>query len=156
MNKIKKVSESAIESTYMVLPEHTNPTGNIFGGTVMAWIDITASIVSFKHCRSLVVTASMDELHFLHPVMLGDLVTLKACVNYTSKHPIEVGVKVIAENPITGIRQHTASAYLTFVSLDEKGKAKEVNAVEPETDEQFRRFEEGKVRYEIRRNKRRK
>ena len=156
MIKAKKISDSAVASTYMVLPEHTNPSGHIFGGTVMSWIDITASIVAFKHCRSLVVTASMDGLNFLHPVMLGDLVTLKACVNFTSKHSLEVGVKVIAENPLTGNRQHTASAYLTFVSLNEMAKALVVPSVAPKTRDEKRRFAEGKLRYEQRRNKRKK
>lgn len=145
--KSKSVSDSALETTYFVLPEHTNPMGNIFGGTVMSWVDITAAIVSFRHCRSLVVTASMDELSFLHPIKLGDLVTLKASINYTGPHSIEVGVKVIAENPVSGEKTHTSSAYLTFVSLDKKGKAQPVPQISPETKEENRRFEAGKKRY---------
>jgi len=150
----KKVSESCVESTYMVLPEHTNALGSIFGGTIMSWVDITASIVAFRHCRSLVVTASMDEMSFLHPVKLGDLVTVKASLNYTSKHSMELGVKVIAENPVTAKRTHTSSAYLTFVSLDGNGKAQPVPPVMAESDDEKRRYEEGKIRYEIRKKKR--
>lgn len=146
----KKVSESALESTYLVLPEHTNAMGNIFGGTIMAWIDIIAAIISFRHCRTLVVTASMDDLHFMHPVKLGELVTLKASVNFTSNRSLEVGVKVLAENPLTGDSRHTASAYLTYVSLDSAGKVLPVPAVIPESADEKRRYEEGRQRREMR------
>lgn len=146
--KPKKVSESALETTYLVLPAHTNALGTIFGGYIMSWIDLTASIVAFRHCRSVVVTASMDQMDFIHPVKLGDLVTLMANVNYASTHSVEVGVKVIAENPISGEKHHTASAYLIFVSLDENGKAKPVPPVVPETPQQKKRHEEGKKRRE--------
>ncbi|MBF0103869.1 MAG: acyl-CoA thioesterase [Deltaproteobacteria bacterium] len=152
----KKTSESSLESTYMVMPEHTNPRGYTFGGTIMAWVDITAGVVAFRHCRTSVVTASMDELSFLYPVNLGDLVTLKASVNFTSRHSMEVGVKVLAENPITGESSHTATAYLTFVSLDKNGKTLPIAQVIPETDEHIRRFEAGKARYQERLNKRKK
>jgi len=150
----KKMSASALESTHLVLPEHTNYMGSIFGGTIMSWVDIIASIVSFRHCRSLVVTASMDELHFLNPVNLGDLVTLKASINFTSKRSLEVGVKVVAENPISAEKSHTSSAYLTFVSLDKNGKAQAVPQIIPKSDQEKIWFEEGKKRYEVRKKKR--
>ena len=134
----------------MVLPENTNPLGNVFGGSMMSWIDLTAAIAAFRHCRSIVVTAAMDDLFFIHPVKLGDLVILKASVNYTSKHSVEVGVKVFAEDAVVGKRRHTASAYLTFVSLDAKGKAKLVPSVIPNSAEEKRRFNEGRVRREER------
>jgi acyl-CoA hydrolase len=144
----KPVKESALESTYMVMPGHTNAMGNIFGGTIMSWIDVIAAIVSFRHCRTLVVTAAMDDLHFMHPVKLGDLVTLKASVNFTSKRSLEVGVKVMAENPVTGAQNHTSSAYLTYVSLDAAGQVLPVPAVVPESAEEIRRFEDGRLRRE--------
>lgn len=150
----KRIEESQIENNYLVLPEHTNPLGNIFGGTVMAWIDITAGIAAFKHCRTIVVTASMDKLTFLHPVRLGDLVTLKASVNYASERSIEVGVRVEAENPITGKRAHTSSAYLTFVSLDDSGQAQRVPRVEPNGEVQIRRYQAGEKRYKTRKSER--
>jgi len=152
--KDKNAKDSEIESTYLVLPEHTNAMGNIFGGTIMAWIDMIASIVAFRHCRNIVVTASMDDLSFLHPVKLGDLVILKSKINFTSKRSIEVGVKVVAENPITGEQKHTSSAYLIFVSLDKNGKAIEVPQIIPESDCEKQRFEEGKTRRENRLKKR--
>ncbi len=146
----KPVSLSKTENHHMVLPEHTNPMGNLFGGTLMSWIDETASIASFRHCRTLVVTASMDSLSFITPVKLGELVTLKSSVNYTSNRSIEVGVKVFAENPIKGEERHVASAYLTFVSLDKKGKAQPVPPVFPETLEEKKRYEAGRQRREER------
>lgn len=156
MSKVfsKKVSESKVETTYMVLPEHTNPLGNIFGGTIMAWVDITASIAAHRHCREQVVTAAVDELHFLHPVKLGDLVTLKASVNYVGTRSVEVGVKVIAENPISGMCKHTSSAYLVFVALDNSGKAQKLPELILESDEDKRRFAEGKKRQEHRKSAR--
>lgn len=143
----KPVKDSIIETTHLVLPEHTNPLGNIFGGQVMSWIDITAAIVAFRHCRSVVVTASMDKLSFLHPVKLGDLLTLKASANFTSQRAIEVGVKIFSENPVTGDVKHTSSAYVTFVSLDEAGKAQPIRPLIPETVDEKRRFKEGEERY---------
>ena len=134
----------------MVLPEHTNAMGNIFGGTIMSWVDITASIVAFRHCRNPVVTASMQEMSFLHPVQLGDLVILKASINYASKRSVEVGVRVESENPLTGRRQHTSSAYLTFVALDSDNKAMVVPEVIPETDIEKERYQKAEQRYQSR------
>lgn len=149
---MKTVSESSLETTYMVMPEHTNPLGNVFGGTIMAWIDVTAGIVAFRHCRSVVVTASMDELHFLNPIKAGDLVTLKASVNYTGHRSLEVGVKVVAENALTGHSKHTASAYLTFVSLTKDGNVVPVPKINPQTPDEKRRFIEGEERKQQRLN----
>ncbi len=150
----KPVKDSQLETTYMVLPEHTNALGNIFGGTIMSWIDVTASIVAFRHCRSVVVTAAMDEMSFLHPVHMADLVTLKASVNFTSDHSVEVGVKVEAEDPVTGETNVTSTAYLTFVSLDSDGRVLPVPPAIPETALEKQRFLAGQKRYEERRKKR--
>lgn len=144
--KAKAPKVSKVENTYLVLPEHTNAMGNIFGGRVMAWIDMIGSISAFRHCRAQVVTAGMDQLDFLYPVYLGELLSLKAIVNFTSQRSVEVGVKVIAENPITGEERHTATAYLTFVSLDEQGQVQDVPQVLPKSADEKRRFSEGKKR----------
>lgn len=148
--KSKKVSDSELMTSYHVLPSHTNAMGNIFGGTLMAWMDSIASIVAYRHCRSIVVTASVHELSFLHPIKLGELVTLHASVNYTSARSVEVGVKVLSENAITGEKCHTSSAYLVFVSLDDSGKAQPVPQILPLTAEEKRRFKEGEKRREQR------
>jgi acyl-CoA hydrolase len=113
-------------------------------------MDSIASIVAYRHCRSVVVTASVHELSFLHPIKLGELVTLYASVNYTSNRSIEVGVKVLAENAIPGEKRHASSAYLIFVSLDSNGKAQSVPQITPHTEDEKRRFKEGEKRREMR------
>lgn len=136
----KNPKQSAVLMTEMVLPQHTNALGTIFGGTVMSWIDIAGAIAAGKHARSTVVTASIDALHFIAPIKLGHVVELKACVNCTGKTSMEVGVRVDTEDPLTGIKSHSVSAYLTFVALDTNGKPKTVPEIEPETDTEKRRF----------------
>lgn len=146
----KPVSESIVVMTEMVLPTHTNALGSVFGGTVMSWIDICAAIAAQRHSQQKVVTASIDALHFVAPVLTGWIVNLKASVNYVSRTSMEVGVRVDAENPITGEKFHTASAYLTFVALDEKRKPVSVMPVIPESEEEKRRYEGAKIRRQLR------
>jgi acyl-CoA hydrolase len=146
----KPVSVSSAEFTHLVLPPDTNALGTIFGGRIMEWVDIAGSIVASRHCRQVVVTASMDALHFLAPVKLGDIVILKAAVNFTHRTSLEIGVRIESENPLTGERCHTSSAYLTFVALDANGKPTAIPQVLPRTDDEKRRFEEGRLRSEYR------
>lgn len=150
MSAARRVSESQVVMTEIVLPSHTNALGSIFGGVVMSWIDIAAAIAAQRHSRKIVVTASIDSLHFFEPIYLGWIVNLYASVNYVSKHSMEVGVKVEAENPQAGKRLHTASAYLTFVAIDNERKAVEVPGLVCETDQERRRFSEGQKRREAR------
>lgn len=146
----KPVSASAAEFTHLVLPPDTNALGTIFGGRVMEWIDIGAAIVASRHCRMVAVTASMDALHFISPIKLGDIVVLKASVNYTHKTSMEIGVRIEAEDPKSGLRRHTASAYLTFVALDENGIPAHVPDIRCKTEEEKRRYEAGRRRREER------
>jgi acyl-CoA hydrolase len=125
--------------TEMVLPTHTNALGSIFGGTVMSWIDIAAAICAQRHSRKQVVTAHIDGLKFFAPVYKGWVVNLKASVNHVGNTSMEIGVRVDAENPQTGERFHTASAYLTFVALDSHSKPTQVAPILLENDEQKRR-----------------
>ncbi len=148
--KPKPVSASSAEFTHLVLPPDTNALGTIFGGRIMEWVDIAGSIVASRHCRQVVVTASMDALHFLAPVKLGDIVILKAAVNFTHRTSLEIGVRIESENPLTGERRHTSSAYLTFVALDAAGKPTAAPEVLPQTEDEKRRFEDAKTRYEYR------
>ncbi len=150
--KAKPVSETAAEFNHLVLPPDTNALGTIFGGRVMEWIDVAAAIVATRHCRRVAVTASMDALSFISPIRLGDIVILKAAVNYVHNTSMEIGVRVESEVPKTGVRSHTASAYLTFVALDDQGKPVEVPGVAPVTSDEKRRFEEGRLRREERLN----
>lgn len=116
----------------------------------MSWIDIAGAIAAGKHARSTVVTASIDALHFIAPIKLGHVVELKACVNVTGKSSMEVGVRVDTENPLTGEKNHSVSAYLTFVALDANGKAKLVPEIDPQTDAEKRRFKAALKRRESR------
>lgn len=135
----KSPSESAVIMTEIVLPQHTNAIGSIFGGTVMAWIDIAGAISAGKHARSQVVTASIDALHFIAPIRLGHVVEIKACVNATGRTSMEVGVRVDSENPLTGEKFHNVSSYLTFVALDGNGRPKPVAQIVPTNDVEKRR-----------------
>lgn len=146
----KAVSASQSEMVEVVLPNDANPLGNILGGKVMHLIDIAAAIAAHRHSNSYVVTASVDHLDFRHPVKVGELIVLKSSVNRVFHTSMEVGVKVFAENVMTGERQHTSSAYVTFVAIDEEGRPKRVAPVMPETPEQKRRYREAAVRRNLR------
>lgn len=145
MNPIP-VQNSVTTMTELVLPQHTNALGTVFGGVVMSWIDICAAIAAGRHASKQVVTASIDALSFVAPVHKGWIVTLKASVNYVSRTSMEVGVRVDAETPIARKKVHTASAYLTFVALDETGKPTQIPPILPETEEEKRRYREAEVR----------
>lgn len=138
----KKVSESIITMTELVLPNYTNQLGNLLGGQLMHWIDICAALSSAKHSQRVCVTASVDRIDFHHPIKLGHVVTLIASVNRAFKTSMEVGVTVFAESHIDGIRIHTNTAYLTFVSVDGNGNPVETFEIVPETDDEKRRFDE--------------
>ncbi len=140
--KSKRVSESVITMTELVLPHHTNQLGNLLGGQLMHWIDICAALAAGKHSQRVCVTASVDKIDFHKPIKLGDVVTLVASVNRAFKTSMEVGVKVHAENFSQGKCVHTNSAYLTFVSVDENLNPVETFGIIPETDEEKRRYEE--------------
>jgi acyl-CoA hydrolase len=110
------------EMTQLLLPGHTNALGDAFGGQIAAWVDICGAVSAQRFCRGSVVTASMDQLHFLRPVRRGMVVVLQARVNQAWRTSMEVGVRVDAEDPNTGARSHCCSAYLTFVKLGEAGR----------------------------------
>ena len=146
----KSPDESAVIMTEIVLPQHTNALGTIFGGTVMSWIDIAGAICAGKHARSDVVTASIDALHFIKPIKLGYFVELKASVNFTGTTSMEVGVRVDTENPKTGERFHNVSAYLTFVAVGADGKANPVPPLNPRTETDKRRNQAALLRRQSR------
>jgi len=142
--------ESSVQMTEIVLPSDTNALGTIFGGKIMSWIDIAAAIAASRHARRVAVTASIDALHFLSPVKLGHFVNIRAMVNSAFKTSMEVGVRIDSENPLTGEITHTATAYTTFVALDDHGRPTPIPPVIPETPEEKRRYEESKKRRESR------
>src|SRR5437868_1421337 len=109
MAQVKTVSETdEVVMTEIVLPSHTNALGTVFGGVIMSWIDIAGAIAAQRHCRRIVVTASIDDLAFISPVKQGWFVHIRARVNYTARSSMEVGVRVDAENPMTGEMHHTS------------------------------------------------
>ncbi|MBM4374744.1 MAG: acyl-CoA thioesterase [Deltaproteobacteria bacterium] len=130
----------------IVLPQHTNALGTAFGGTIMSWVDICAALAAQRHSRRAVVTASMDQLDFVAPIRAGQMVSLRAMVNYAGRTSMEVGVRIEAEDMLTGERVHAASAYLTFVALDEAHRPCAVRALVPETEEEKLRWAEAQVR----------
>lgn len=146
MNDPKKISDSQIIMTELVLPNHTNQLGNLLGGQLMHWIDICAALSAAKHNNRICVTASVDKVDFHHPIKLGDAVTLVATINRVFNTSMEVGVKVYAQNFREGTKIHSNSAYLTFVSVDNEGKPVKATEAIPETDEEKRRYEEALTR----------
>ncbi|WP_041695106.1 acyl-CoA thioesterase [Alicyclobacillus acidocaldarius] len=142
-----------LSRTYMtdlVLPPDTNQFGTIFGGKVMAYIDKIAAISAMRHARQRVVTASSDSLDFLAPIRVGQAIHLEAFVTYAHKTSMEVFVKVLAENLLTGETVLTARSYLTFVAIDEEGRPVEVPPVLPETEEEKAHYESAPRRREQR------
>ena len=150
----KPVRESVSEYAELALPNDVNKLGNIFGGKVMHLVDLAGAMAAIRHARLPCVTASVDSLQFLHPVHSGELILLRSSVNRAFRTSMEVGVKVITENLMTGERLHTCSAYLTFVALDESGKPTPVPCVIPETEEEKRRYREAGERREYRLSRR--
>lgn len=146
----KTVRESQVTMAVVMNPEDANPAGNVHGGVVMKYVDTAAGVAAIRHARKIAVTASIDRLDFHHPVFIGNLLILKASVNMVGKTSMEVGVRVEAENPLTGEVRHTASAYLTFVALDPQGKPASVPPLICETEEEKRRTCEAELRRQIR------
>jgi acyl-CoA hydrolase len=145
-NTPKSASASAVVMTEIVLPSYANALGTVFGGQVAAWIDIAAGVAAMRHARNIVVTVSMDDLHFVAPVHVGEIVVLQAHVNRAFNTSMEVGVRVEAENPLTGERRHTATAYLTFVALDAAGQRISVPPLLPESEAERRRYQQAEQR----------
>ncbi len=146
MLKGRTVTETSVQVAQMMHPSHANPAGNVHGGEIMKMIDDAAGAVAVRHARGTVVTASIDRLDFREPVYVGNLVFLKASINCVGRTSMEVGVRVEAEDLRSGEVRHTASAYLTFVALDEAGHPAPVLPLIVETDEQRGRCEAGELR----------
>ena len=146
MRTSKAVWESQHESSELMLPQHANNMGHVFGGVVLSMMDKTAAIAGFRHSRAAVVTASIDRVDFRQPIHLGDLLVMKASVNWVGRTSMEVGVRVEAEELLTGRRRHTNSCYLTFVAVDRNGRPIEVPGLDPETPDERRRWEAAKER----------
>jgi acyl-CoA hydrolase len=146
----KPSSESATDMTQVVLPNDANPLGFILGGTVMHLVDIAGAIACHRHSRRRVVTAAVDDLVFLHPIKVGDLIILQARVTCTFHTSMEVRVDVFSEEALTGRRQLTSRAYLTFVAVDSDGSRVEVPPLLVETPEEQKMCDEARARRQLR------
>jgi acyl-CoA hydrolase len=142
----KKPAETFTEMVQVVLPNDANPLGFILGGTVMHLIDIAGAIACHRHTRSLLVTAAVDGLQFLHPIKVGDLIILRASVTAAWSTSLEVEVEVFSEETLTGVRRMTSRAYLTFVAIDREGQRLKIPGLILETVEEKRRAAEAELR----------
>jgi len=133
--------ESESSLTELMMPQHANIMGNVFGGVILALVDKVAAVAAIRHAHRECVTVSVDKVDFREPIHVGELVTALARVNFAGRTSMEVGVKVIAENVITGDKRHTNSCYVTYVALDQNGRPIEVPGVVPETPDEKRRYE---------------
>ncbi|MEE2828547.1 MAG: hotdog domain-containing protein [Myxococcota bacterium] len=150
----KAPTESEVEMTQLVMPQDANNWGTAFGGKILAWIDIAAAIAAGRHAEGPVVTAAMDDVHFIRPINRGDVVCLKARVNYVGRTSMEVGVRVEGET-WGGLTYHALTAYVTFVAIDRSTSSpRPVEGLALSTDEERRRHKDARERMERRRARR--
>lgn len=142
----KSPGASRISIAQLMQPEHANTYGNVHGGWIMKLVDEAGALACMRHAQKRVVTVAVDSFIFREPIKIGDLVILNAEVTYTGRSSIEAEVQVIAENPITGERTHTNTAYLVYVALDDAGNSTPVPALVVETEVEIQRMEQAKKR----------
>jgi acyl-CoA hydrolase len=146
----KKPSESAMTTARLMMPMDANVLGNVFGGAIMRYMDEIAGMVAWRHAGKNVVTASIDRMNFFAPVYVGNLLILKASVNYVGTTSMEIGVRIEAQDPTTREGTHTGSCYLTFVALDGKGRPTPIPPLILTSPVEKRRFYEAAARRKIR------
>ncbi|GAB4484373.1 MAG: acyl-CoA thioesterase [Anaerolineales bacterium] len=146
----KPMRTSQVTLAQLMQPEHANPQGNVHGGWIMKLVDECGALACMRHARQRVVTVAIDRMTFRQPIKVGELVTLTAQVTYTGRTSMEAEVLVEAENPITGERTHTNTAYLVYVALNETGHPAPVPPVFAETPEEHTKLESGKKRQQQR------
>ncbi len=139
--KSKKASETLAITTHIVLPNDTNTLGNLFGGQLLAWMDVIASVSAHRHCKRVVVTASVNNVSFQKPIQHASIVTLEAKVSRAFSSSMEIFVDVFVEDQVTGIREKCNEAIYTFVAVDQNGGPIQVPELIPETEEEKKRFE---------------
>lgn len=146
----KKWKDSYTELQRLVQPPDTNIYNDLYGGRLVEWIDNVAAIVAARHCRRKTVTGSIDRLFFLSPIHLGDIVSLKGRINFVTAKTMEIEVDVYSENAITGDRSFTTTCFLTYVAINESGKPIEVPPLLVETEDEKKRFNDGRDRNALR------
>jgi acyl-CoA hydrolase len=149
--KFKTPADSAVESRYLVMWQDANPYGTVFGGSIVAWIDMLGSMAAHKHCGKEVVTAAIDSISFDQPIYIGDQVVLKAAVSYVGRTSMEVSVVVIREEPKSGRNFVATRAYLTYVALDKNKKPTAAGALVPKTAFEKKEYENALTRVRARR-----
>ncbi len=142
----KPVGHSKTEISHLMMPQHVNFMGTVYGGTILSIADGVAYVCAARHAGLNCVTVSVDRVEFREPIRIRELVTFLASVNYAGRSSMEIGIKIFAEDLQTGRKRHTNSCYFTMVCLDDKGRPKAVPAVIPETEEEKRRFRQGEER----------
>jgi uncharacterized protein (TIGR00369 family) len=146
----KRVKDSQVTINYFMLPQHANPMGNIHGGVIMKLVDETGGLSAMRHAQCRVVTVAIDSMTFHSPIQVGNMVILKASLNWVGRSSMEEGVQVTAEGPLTGECTHTNTAYLVYVALDEDSRPTRVRPLILETDEERRRWVEAEGRQQKR------
>lgn len=152
----KRISDSQVTISQVMLPTDANVTGNVHGGVIMKLMDDAGAIVAVRHSRSIVVTVAVDSMTFLSPIYVGNLVTLSAALSYVGRTSMEVEVLVEAEDPLTGDKTHTNTAYLVYVALDDDGQPREVPPLIAESEEERQRVAKGRQRQKARLSRRKK
>ncbi len=142
----KTIRDSRTQIAQLMQPEHANNQGNVHGGWIMKLVDEAGALACMRHAQRRVVTVAIDSMEFHQPIHVGDLVILTAEVTYAGRTSMEAEVQVIAENPITGQRTHTNTAYLVYVAIDENGRPTPVPPLIPENEEDERRMEAARQR----------
>jgi uncharacterized protein (TIGR00369 family) len=146
----KPIRSSRISIAQLMQPEHANLLGNVHGGYIMKLVDEAGALTCMRHAQRKVVTVAIDSMVFRNPIRIGDLVILNAEVTYTGRTSMEAEVQVLAENPISGERTHTNTAYLVYVALDDAGRPVPVPPLKAETEDEKRRMEQAQERQERR------
>ncbi|OIO36109.1 MAG: acyl-CoA thioesterase [Candidatus Omnitrophica bacterium CG1_02_46_14] len=144
----KTVSQSKTEMSQLMMPQHENFGGTIYGGAILSIADSVAYVCAARHAGPHCVTVSVDRVDFHEPIRVGELLTFLASINYVGHSSMEVGIKIVSENLKNGAKRHTNSCYFTLVYLDDQGRPKEVPRLVPETADEKRRFEAGRKRRE--------
>lgn len=146
----KKPSDSAVTTARLMMPTDANVLGNVFGGAIMRYMDEVAAIVAWKHAGTNAVTASIDRMNFFEPVYVGNVLVMKASVNYVGHTSMEVGVRIEAQDRESGKTVHTGSCYLTYVAIDSRGRPIPIPKILPQTAEEKRRFKQAMARRKLR------
>ncbi len=147
---MRSPDESASEISELMMPGDVNNLGNVFGGVVLSMVDRAAAVTAMRHARQPCVTVAIDQVDFKEPIYTGEFVTCSARVNYVGRTSMEIGVRVVAEHPITGRRRNTNDCFLTFVAIDENSRPARVPGLNLVTDEDRQRFEDGERRRQSR------